>query len=592
MSKRIIVLEPSVTIQSIFRELTRESDFELSFERNGIKFLVALYNLLPDAVLINARNMNPSCIELVRFIKSIARFKTISVGIFATSDFLFYDEFKVNCGADLFFNFNQNTILDDLEKLINKKEGTLSRPEKNDIIKTGILEKIYSMIDRIDSLKDISVDFLSLLAELGELPAAAMFLKTEDGLESFYISGENFTESETNDFLQVCMSDFENLFPNQNMINLVPQKLEAAIPLEEYHKEDLPLSAYQTFPLKYESGILLGTVHIVREGAFTTKQIDLFSFAVKEVTRIMESTIKMKGKLKFERNIRKAFSRFVPEQIIDKLVDGAETESKFDIGEKRDVAIMFCDIRSFTNISECNKPETVVAFLNRYFTAMCTIIKRHGGTVDKFMGDAIMALFGAPVSYEDNCRRAVKAAQEMRETLKTIELEDLILPEGMKFNIGIGIHYGDVIVGSIGSADKTDYSVIGDNVNLASRLEGLTKTYGTMILVSEAVKNDIKEEQFIYRHLDNVKVKGKEHPVPIYAVDTKLEDFTPHYREYYDKAFALYQKGVWNLAKEYFQKALDECEGDKAAMLMVSRCDEFIMRPPEHWDGAIAYNTK
>ena len=592
MSKRIIVLEPSVTIQSIFRELTRESDFELSFERNGIKFLVALYNLLPDAVLINARNMNPSCIELVRFIKSIARFKTISVGIFATSDFLFYDEFKVNCGADMFFNFNQNTILDDLENLINKKEGTLSRPEKNDIIKTGILEKIYSMIDRIDSLNDIAIAFLSLLAELGELPAAAMFLRTDDGLESFYISGENFTEAETNDFLQVCMSDFENLFPNQNMINLVPQKLESAIPLEEYHKEDLPLSAYQTFPLKYESGGLLGTVHIVREGAFTTKQIDLFTFAVNEVTRIMESTIKMKGKLKFERNIRKAFSRFVPEQIIDELVDGAETESKVDIGEKRDVAIMFCDIRSFTNISECNKPETVVAFLNRYFTAMCTIIKRHGGTVDKFMGDAIMALFGAPVSYEDNCRRAVAAAQEMRETLKTIELEDLILPEEMKFDIGIGIHYGDVIVGSIGSADKTDYSVIGDNVNLASRLEGLTKTYGTMILVSQAVKDDIKEDQFIYRHLDNVKVKGKEHPVPIYAVDSKLEDFTPHYREYYDKAFALYKKGVWNLAREYFQKALDECEGDKAAMLMVSRCDEFIMRPPEHWDGAIAYNTK
>ena len=592
MSKRIIVLEPSVTIQSIFRELTRESDFELSFERNGIKFLVALYNLLPDAVLINARNMNPSCIELVRFIKSIARFKTISVGIFATSDFLFYDEFKVNCGADMFFNFNQNTILDDLENLINKKEGTLSRPEKNDIIKTGILEKIYSMIDRIDSLNDIAIAFLSLLAELGELPAAAMFLRTDDGLESFYISGENFTEAETNDFLQVCMSDFENLFPNQNMINLVPQKLESAIPLEEYHKEDLPLSAYQTFPLKYESGGLLGTVHIVREGAFTTKQIDLFTFAVNEVTRIMESTIKMKGKLKFERNIRKAFSRFVPEQIIDELVDGAETESKVDIGEKRDVAIMFCDIRSFTNISECNKPETVVAFLNRYFTAMCTIIKRHGGTVDKFMGDAIMALFGAPVSYEDNCRRAVAAAQEMRETLKTIELEDLILPEEMNFDIGIGIHYGDVIVGSIGSADKTDYSVIGDNVNLASRLEGLTKTYGTMILVSQAVKDDIKEDQFIYRHLDNVKVKGKEHPVPIYAVDSKLEDFTPHYREYYDKAFALYKKGVWNLAREYFQKALDECEGDKAAMLMVSRCDEFIMRPPEHWDGAIAYNTK
>jgi tetratricopeptide (TPR) repeat protein len=180
----------------------------------------------------------------------------------------------------------------------------------------------------------------------------------------------------------------------------------------------------------------------------------------------------------------------------------------------------------------------------------------------------------------------------MREAVGSIELDDLILPAGMKFNVGIGIHYGDVIVGSIGSADKTDYSVIGDNVNLASRLEGLTKTYGTMILVSQAVKDDINSDEYVYRHLDNVKVKGKEHPVPIYAVDKSLEDFSKKYREYYDKAFALYQKGVWNLAREYYQKALDECENDKATALMVERCDNFIVRPPENWDGAIAYNTK
>ena len=592
MSKRIIVLEPSVTIQSIFMELTRNSDFELSFERNGIKFLVALYNLLPDAVLINARNMNPSCIELVRFIKSIARFKNISVGIFATSDFLFYDDFKINCGADLFFTFDQNTIIADIDSLLAKKEGELARPEKNDIVKTGILEKIYGMIDRIDSLPDISNGFLSLLAEVGELPAAAIFVRTDDGLESFYICGETFTETETEDFLRVCMTDFENIFPNQNLINVHPQKLEAETNLDDYHTEEIPLSAYQAFPLKDEYDNLYGSVHIVREGAFTTKQVDLFTFAVNEVTRIMESTIRMQGKMKFERNIRKAFSRFVPEQIIDELVDGAETEAKVGVGEKRDVAILFCDIRSFTNISEHNKPETIVSFLNRYFTIMCTIIKKYGGTIDKFMGDAIMALFGAPVSYEDNCRRAVAAAQEMREAVEKIEMEDLVLPVGMKFNIGIGIHYGDVIVGSIGSEDKTDYSVIGDNVNLASRLEGLTKTYGTMILISEAVKADIQDEEFIFRHLDNVKVKGKEHPVPIYAVDKSLEDFSKQYREFYDKAFALYKKGVWNLAREYFQKALDACEGDKAAALMVERCDQFILRPPENWDGAIAYNTK
>ena len=150
MNRRIIVLEPSVTIQSILKELIRRTDIEVSFETNGIRFLVGMYNLLPDAVLINARNMNPSCIEIVRLIKSIARFKNIAVGIYATSDFLFYDEFKLNCGADLFFTFDQNTIVNEVEELIAKKQTGLSIPEKNDIVKEGILEKIFSMVDKTD----------------------------------------------------------------------------------------------------------------------------------------------------------------------------------------------------------------------------------------------------------------------------------------------------------------------------------------------------------------------------------------------------------------------------------------------------------
>ncbi len=592
MNKRLIVLEPSVTIQSILHEIVRRDDYEASFETNGIRFLVAMYNMLPDAVLINARNMNPSCIEIVRFIKSIARFKTIAVGIYATSEFIFSDEFKTNCGADIFFKFDQNQIISNIEQLIAKKETGLNVPEKNDIIKTGVQEKIFSMLENLDSLKNISKEFLSLIAELGEIPACSVFIKTQEGLESFYICEENFTETEINDFLKVCTTDFENRFPNLNTTKLIPQKIESLIALEQFRSNELPLSAYQFFPLVDNKNMVFGTVHIVREGSFTTKQTDLLAFCVKEVSRLFQSAIKMEVKLKFERNIRKAFSRFVPEQIIDELVDGAETESQLGVGEKRDVAILFCDIRSFTNISECNKPEIIVGFLNRYFTAMCTVIKKHGGTVDKFMGDAIMAIFGAPVSYEDNSRRALAAAYEMRDVLDTIPLDELILLKGMKFNIGIGIHYGDVIVGSIGSADKTDYSVIGDNVNLASRIEGLTKTYGAMIIVSGAVKDDIKSGDFIYRHLDNVKVKGKEKPVPIFAVDKTLEDFSSKYRESYDKAFSLYKKGVWNLARDYFQKALDEAPLDKAAKLMLSRCEDFIKKPPLHWDGAIAYNTK
>ena len=298
-------------------------------------------------------------------------------------------------------------------------------------------------------------------------------------------------------------------------------------------------------------------------------------------------------KILFEKRIRRAFSRFVPEQIIDSLVKQADdTDQKVGVGETRSVAILFSDIRSFTNISEKNRADVLVSFLNRYFSTMVEIIKKHGGTIDKFIGDAIMAEFGTPVSYEDNCRRAVMAAYEMRDALPSVEMGDLVMPDGMVFNIGIGIHYGEVIVGSIGSKDKTDYSVIGDNVNLASRLEGLTKTYGTQILVSESVRADAGEDSFCFRHLDDVRVKGKKNAVPIYAVDRSPDEFPSEYKNAYIKGMELYKQGIWNLAKDYFVKALQAVANDKAAKLMLERCEDFIKNPPENWDGAIALTSK
>ena len=607
MSKKILILEPSLTMQAIFKKCVRKSDCEVGFSTHGIRFLVTLYNSLPDAVLINARSMNPSCTELCRLVKSIARFGAIPIGVYATGDFLFSDEFKAVSGADSFINFDAETVTADIESLCAKKGSALSVPQESDIEKAAITEKIFSMIRNLESLPKIAESFLSLLAQVCELPAALLFVQTEDETLGFYECAENFTDEQRNDFLKVCASDFEEKFPN--LSGIVPEKVEAEIPLEPYHSDDLPLSAYHLFPIEDENGFAFGTVHAVRSGAFTSKQLDLFAYSVRTLGQLLKIAVLVKKKIKFERNIRKAFCRFVPEQIIDELVEGAEKDTKVGVGEKRDVAILFSDIRSFTNISEKNKPETIVAFLNRYFTAMCTVIKKHGGTVDKFIGDAIMALFGAPVSYEDNARRAVAAAYEMREALAGVEMGDLVLPDGMKFDIGIGIHYGDVIVGSIGSDDKTDYSVIGDNVNLASRLEGLTKTYGTMILVSGAVKSDIDESQqamkdtdaetdadgrggFVFRHLDDVKVKGKANAVGIYAVDKGEDDFSAEYRDSYEKGFALYKKGVWNLAKEYFEKALEAAPGDKAAKVLLARCEEFSENPPADWDGAVSFLTK
>ena len=589
---RIAILEPSATVQNLIKEKVNSETFELTFESKGLSLLVSVYNNLPSAILINANCINPDAINLVRLIKNIVRLKNIPLALYATGDFVFDDILRENSGADKFYKFDKTNIEECLEDLLLLCGKELAEAPMNDVLKSGLAKEIFMLVSKLNSFEELIQNFLNLVGKSCEVPAAAIYLDTQDGISSYYVSADNITEAEEKDFIKVCSADFETAFPYLNVSNVEPQKLQNTDVSENYHTNDIPLSAYQEVILYNHNEIKIGSVYAIKEGSFSLAQLDLLHFAAETFGAFMETAIMLKGKLKFEKNIRKAFSRFVPEQIIDELVEGAEREEKVGVGEKRDVAILFSDIRSFTNISERNQPETIVAFLNRYFTIMCTIIKKHGGTIDKFIGDAIMALFGAPVSYEDNARRAVAAAYEMREALASVPLEDLVLPDGMKFDIGIGIHYGDVIVGSIGSSDKTDYSVIGDNVNLASRLEGLTKTYGSKILVSQAVKDDIKTDEFVYRLLDDVKVKGKKKAVPIYSIDRSLDEFSEVYRDSYSKGFGLYKQGVFNLALEYFSKALAECPEDKATKLMISRCEDFIKNPPQDWDGAIAFTTK
>ncbi len=599
MNSKILILEPSKTTQSFLNDKLINTKYTATFETDGLKMLNSMYTSKPAAVLINAKSVNPRTSELVRLIKSVEALKNIPLAIYATSDFTFENAYMTNTGADIFIHLETDSLIERLDDLmlLAKNNQLSGGPMTCDIMKSGIAERIFSYIKDIGNLETLAQNFLNLLTEFCEIPAASLYLSEEDGAEIFYITASSFTETEVNDFIKVCTSEFEMVVPDTNILQVTPQCLKTQYPIDKYHTASIPLSAFQTIKLISQDGGNIGTVNVVREGAFTTHQLDLLQFCTMLFNALVENAITLKKKIKFEKNIRRAFSRFVPEQIIDELVDGAASSDKVSVGEKRDVAILFSDIRSFTSISEMNKPETIVAFLNRYFTTMCTIIKKHGGTIDKFIGDAIMALFGAPVSYEDNARRALSAAYEMREALPSVPLEDLVLPPGMTFNIGIGIHYGDVIVGSIGSSDKTDYSVIGDNVNLASRMEGLTKTYGSMILVTDAVKKDIYKttggtDGFEFRYLDDVKVKGKEKAVPIYAIDRNREEFSETYRDFYTKGFELYKEGNWTLAREYFEKAVSEINDDKAANLMLERCIEFEKNPPENWDGAITFHTK
>jgi len=213
------------------------------------------------------------------------------------------------------------------------------------------------------------------------------------------------------------------------------------------------------------------------------------------------------------RDIRKMFSSYVSKRIVDELI---RDPSKAKLGgDRKEITVLFSDIRGFTSFSEKHEPEEVVSLLNEYLGAMTNIVFEHEGTLDKFVGDAIMALWGAPVGQPDHAERAVRCALDMIEKLE--ELQKKWLAEGKYvIDIGIGINTGDMVVGNMGAeGKKMDYTVIGDNVNLGARLEGLTRKYNNHIIISEFTYAKVKDIVKV-NELGSVTVKGKEQPVVIY----------------------------------------------------------------------------
>jgi len=215
-----------------------------------------------------------------------------------------------------------------------------------------------------------------------------------------------------------------------------------------------------------------------------------------------------------KRQIRGMFQRYVSPDVVDKLI---EDPAKLRLGgEKRYLSVLFSDIRGFTTISEKLVPEELLNQLNQYLSAMTALVLSNGGMLDKYVGDAIMAVFGAPLELENHALAACKTALEMMEELRSLkqEWENEAKPI---LDIGIGIHTGEMIIGNVGSTKRMDYTVIGDNVNLASRLEGVNKELGTHVIISGATRQ-LVEKHVRTRNLGDITVKGKERPVAIYEL--------------------------------------------------------------------------
>lgn len=285
------------------------------------------------------------------------------------------------------------------------------------------------------------------------------------------------------------------------------------------------------------------------------------------------------------RHLKKAFSSYVSPDLVkqiekdpDKLVLG---------GEQRELSILFSDIRGFTTVSESLSPPDLVKLLNEYLSPMTRIVLEERGTLDKFIGDAVMALFNAPLDVPEHATHACAAAVRMMEELKSLNTG--FAERGMHtIDIGIGINTGPAVVGNMGADIRFDYTAIGDSVNLASRLESLNKYYGSHILVSEDTRTQVNDSRFIFREVDRVKVKGKHLPIVMYELMLNNTDMLPSF----EVALQKYRSQDFAAAKADFDNLVSS-HNDGPSRLYSGRCGEYLAEPPPaDWDGVYVAKSK
>ena len=293
-----------------------------------------------------------------------------------------------------------------------------------------------------------------------------------------------------------------------------------------------------------------------------------------------------------KRKIRKTFSQYLSPGVIA-LIEKDPQKYIRPGGEVQNLTVMFSDIRDFTSLSEGLTPDDLVHLLNQYLSAMTDILFRNLGTLDKYIGDAIMAFWGSPYPQKDHAASACHCALEMTAALE--ELNRKWAQEGRRpIAIGIGLNTGPVNVGNMGSDKRLAWTVMGDNVNLASRLEGMTKQYRSRIIISESTYFDVAG-QFVAREVDRIRVKGKKQPVVIYELLAPISQRNAYalLLAQYNAALDVYRAQNWNDAAGKFGEILAAYPEDGPTQVLLQRCLEFVEAPPDPaWDGVYIMKSK
>ncbi len=311
--------------------------------------------------------------------------------------------------------------------------------------------------------------------------------------------------------------------------------------------------------------------------------VGYFSTTAYHVVKVRKHNVMIKG----------MFGQYVSKSLVNELLNNPEKLSLG--GVKKNITIMFSDIEGFTSISEKMEPEELVEFINNYLSIMTAIVLEHKGTLDKYLGDSLMAFWGAPLDVENqelqSCKTAILMQKKMDELRSGFSSE-----AARKVRTRIGINSADVVVGNIGGIERFDYTVMGDGVNLAARLESANKMYGTTIMISEATYAKVKDEVYV-RVIDRIIVKGKTKPITVYELLglTEEKKATDNYKLYenYIKGYKKFKEREFVEAKTLFEKSLNENINDELSKIYVERSENYIANPPkEDWDGVSILKSK
>jgi adenylate cyclase len=334
--------------------------------------------------------------------------------------------------------------------------------------------------------------------------------------------------------------------------------------------------------------LLFVVTAVVAQAAFTRGV--WLAFAAPATTAVLASSAALVTAYVSEgverRRLRKAFAHYLADEIIDELMSNPQALTLG--GARRQVTLLFSDIRGFTTLSEKMAPEALSRFLNAYLTPMTQAVLSERGFVDKYIGDALMAVFGAPAPSQDHPDRALGAAVRMHQ-----ELGKLRISLDADLDIGVGINTGEAVAGNMGSAERFDYTVIGDAVNLASRLEGLTKKYGVFCIVGDDTKK-LAAPHFQFREIDRVRVKGRSQPVAIHQllagpghVIAACVDV-----DEWHAALTAFRDGDFVAAHAAFASHAQKNPDDEVARLFMTRLAALPTTAPSGWDGVLDHHEK